>query len=135
MGRREAVTGHPALAIGAIAGGPGTSRAWSDAVKALGRRVIDLREGLDSPLAVNVVFQIPGQFLEPDFEGVRTGQFSRKERRLLVQVALPSRPAGDAVEEVRRFLTWAIYAAEEFAQMEGLVAGELSSLRELVDRL
>jgi hypothetical protein len=89
MGGNCSVSDHPALAIGAVAGGPGANRGWADAVKALGRRVIEVREGVTSPLAVNVVYQIPGRFLEPEFAGVRTGRFSRKEARLLVQVALP----------------------------------------------
>lgn len=129
------MSAHPALAIGAVAGGPGTSRAWSDAVRELGRRVIDLRDGVESPLAVNVVYQIPGQFLEPEFEGVRTGRFSRKEARLLVQVALPRAPTLDAAAEVRVLLHGAIIVAEEFAQMEGLIEGRLASLRDLAETL
>lgn len=126
---------HPALAIGAVAGGPGTNRALAEAVKALGRRVIEKRDGVTSPLAVNVVFQIPGQYLEPEFTGVRTGRFSRKEARLLVQVALPAVPSSSAPDDVRRLLRDAIDAAEEFAQQEGMIEGQLTELRELLGRL
>jgi hypothetical protein len=94
-----------------------------------------VRKGIESPLAVNVVYQIPGQFLDPDFEGVRTGRFSRKEARLLVQVALPREPSSDTSAEVRRLLRDAIAAAEDFAQQEGMIGGQLSGLRELVDRI
>jgi hypothetical protein len=101
----------------------------------LGKRVMQIRGETESPLAVNVVYQIPGQFLEPDFEGVRTGKFSRKEARLLVQVALPGSPEKDAAAEVRALLLDALAAAENFAQQEGMVQGPLTELRGLVGRL
>jgi hypothetical protein len=126
---------HPALAIGAVAGGPGTDRGWSQAVKDLGRRVMAVRDGVESPLAVNVVYQIPGEFLDPDFEGVRTGRFSRKEARLLVQVALPRKAGSESTAEVRRLLRDAIAAAEEFARQEGMIEGQLTELWELAERL
>jgi len=90
------MSAHPVLALGVIVGGPGVSVQWSEAVTQLGRRVMELREGVEPPLSVNVVYQIPGQFLQPDFEGARSGRFSRKEGCLLVQVALPATPTGDA---------------------------------------
>jgi len=130
------MSAHPALALGMVVGGPGASVQWSEAVQQLGRRVMELREGVDSPLSVNVVYQIPGQFLQPDFEGVRSGYFSRKEGCLLVQVALPATPAGDAYEEARARLTQAISVAEQFSYMEGLTpTEELLPLRHLVGRL
>ena len=107
-------THHPILAIGAVDGGPSE---WSEAVRDLGKRVMELREGVHSPLAVNVVYQIPGRFLAPEFEGVRTGRFSRKEARLLVQVALPAEVAADTSVEVRRLLRDAIETAEAFFQL------------------
>jgi hypothetical protein len=94
--------------------------------------VIEVREGVTSPLAVNVVYQIPGQNLEPEFEGVRTGRFSRKEARLLVQVALPREPSSSSSAEVRRLLYDAIAVAEDFAQQEGMIKGQLTELRDLV---
>ena len=127
---------HPALAIGAVAGGPGSSRDWTDAVKLLGRRVMELREGVESPLSVNVVYQIPGQFLQPDFDGTRSGRFSRKENRLLIQVALPATPEGDPYEEARACLIQAVSLAEQFAYQEGLTPNEeLLPLRDLLRRL
>jgi hypothetical protein len=127
---------HAALAVGAVEGGPGSSVEWNEAVKRLGRRVTELRDSVESPLSVNIVYQIPGQFLQPDFDGARSGRFSRKESSLLVQVALPATPVGDAYEEVRSLLTEAISLAEQFAYQEGLTpAAELLPLRQLVARL
>lgn len=126
---------HPSLSIGAVAGGPGTNREWAEAVKELGRQVAVLREGVDSPLAVNVVFQIPGQYLQPDFKGIRSGRFSRKEARLLVQVALPGAPSPSPQIDVRRLLGEAVLVAEEFARQEGMIDGQLVELRGLLQRL
>lgn len=125
---------HP-LAIGAVAGGPGASREWSEVVLKLATRVIAMREGVPSPVAVNVVYQIPGRFLDPEFEGVRSGCFSRKEARLLIQVALPSNPSSDASADVRRLLWDAVALAEDFAQQEGMIEGQLIELRALFGRL
>ncbi len=127
---------HPTLAVGLVAGGPGSSREWIEAVKLLGRQVMQSRVDVESPLAVNVVFQVPGQFLQPDFEGARSGRFSRKERRLLVQVALPSEPDGDAYRDARDRLNQAVAVAENFAYEEGLTpTAEITPLRELLTRL
>lgn len=129
------MTTHPSLAIGAVAGGPGTSRKWTEAVQSLGRRVIAAREGVTSPLAVNVVYQIPGEHLEPEFIGVRSGRFSRKDARLLVQVALPPEPSLEPDQEVRALLRDAIGLAEDFARQEGMIIGGLEELRGLLDRV
>lgn len=125
----------PILSIGAVAGGASASRAWENAIKRAAQRVIRLREGRSSPLAVNVVYQIPGEVMTPDFEGVRTGQFSRKDRRLLVQVALPHEPAHDADQEVVDRLSEAIELAEEFARMEAMIEGNLVDLRAIVSAI
>lgn len=44
---------------------------------------------VESPLNVNVIYQIPGNILKPDFEGVRTGHYSKEDSSLIVQAALP----------------------------------------------
>jgi hypothetical protein len=102
---------------------------------ALSRRVQALRAGVPSPLAVNVVFQIPGKFLTPDFQGVRSGRFSRKERALLVQVALPTEPSSTPDVDLTDYLRTAVAVAEDFAQQEALIDGPLNELRELIERL
>lgn len=129
------MTSTEALSIGAMSGGSGANGKWVAAVMALMRLVRELRVGVTSPLGVNVVFQIPGDNLTPEFEGVRSGIFSRKESKLLVQVGLPSEPRGSADQEVRCLLRSAVLLAEDFAQQEALVDGELEELRELLERL
>jgi len=129
------MTVHPALSIGAIEGGPGSSQEWLDAVVGIGKQIMGVVEGTTSPLAVNVVYQIPGRYLEPEFEGVRSGTFSRKESFLVVQVALPMKPVANASDEVFAFLRDAVAVAEDFAYQEGMIEGELADVRELLDRL
>jgi hypothetical protein len=125
----------PALSLGGVIGGTSASRAWEMAVKRLARRVVDARKGVTSPLAVNVVYQIPGEHVRPDFTGVRSGHFSRKNLQLLVQVALPPEPVGDPDVEVVALLREAVNVAEEFARQEGLAESGLVELQELVGRL
>jgi hypothetical protein len=38
---------------------------------------------------LDVVFHVAGSLLEPEFDGVRTGRFSRRRRMLQVQIAVP----------------------------------------------
>lgn len=125
----------PPLALGAIAGGTSASRAWEMAVKRLAKRIIEVRTGVTTPLAVNVVYQIPGEHAQPDFVGVRSGRFSRKDLRLLVQVALPPEPTADADAEALDYLNQALALAADFARKEGLINGDLTELQGLVAAL
>jgi hypothetical protein len=69
----------PALSVGSVEGGntPSTLR-WRDAITELTLEVADGARDVDSPLKVNVIFQVPGNILKPDFEGVRTGHYSKR---------------------------------------------------------
>lgn len=123
------------LSVGAVGGGPGTDRRWVAAVMELMRNVKELRASVDSPLAVNVVFQIPGPNLAPEFEGLRSGTFSRKERKLMVQVALDREAPQCPDQEVRSLLKRAVMLAEDFAQKEAIIEGQLTGLRDLAERV
>ena len=55
------------------------------------------------------MFHVPGSILKPEHTGLRTGRFSRKERILQVQIAVP-----DSLMEspaLRRFLLGSIREA------------------------
>ncbi len=39
--------------------------------------------------SLDLVFHVPGSVLKPEFVGLRTGKFSRKERLLQIQIAVP----------------------------------------------
>jgi hypothetical protein len=126
---------HPPLAISAVIGGTMGTRPWKAAVAAITRRVNTLCTKYRSPLAVHVVFQVPGEVLRPDFAGVRTGVFSRREMSLVVQVAVPDNVDQDREEWLIAMLRRAVGEAERFAVSEALPDTDLSSLRTLVDSL
>jgi hypothetical protein len=125
------------LSIGAIVGGlRPRSRDWGDELGPIARRISAECEGVETPLAVNVVFHIPGEVVVPEFEGVRTGRYSKKSAHLMVQVAIPDIPLPD---DVGRYLLGrieeAIAEAEAFGQRRKLFEGRLEELRALVGRL
>jgi hypothetical protein len=121
----------PALSIGVAVGGTTLeARRWGDAAMELARHVKTLREGVQSPLNVNVVFQVPGEVVSVDFSGVRTGRYSPKERLLLVQAAVPTdEPTSDSRLVLLSLLQAAIEEAEAFARRRALADGPLEALR------
>jgi hypothetical protein len=123
----------PVLSVGVITGG--TSRettAWRRAAAQLGLAVEDLRGVRDAPVRVNVVFEIPGEVSSPPFAGVRTGRYSKADRHLLVQVAVPRGSADTAV--LLDLLRDAIAAAVDWSRARGL-ADDLPVQRSIVERL
>ena len=49
---------------------------------------------------INPIFIVPGSLHVPDFEGLKTGHFSRREKGLVIQVAVPKAVAeGVGVEQ------------------------------------
>lgn len=92
------------------------------------------RGQLTSPLHLNVVFQIPGNLLKPEFEGVRTSEFSKMDRLLMVQVALPEEPPTDIDAYLKEKLISAVDEAERWARKRG-AAEDLRQTRCLVKSL
>ncbi len=124
-----------ALSIGILLGGSSlATAAWDNALTALTRVIAGRRQGLSSPLNVNVVFQVPGQFLKPEFEGVRMGTYWKRYKALVVQVAVPEELPDDVWADVLTRLSAAIDEAEGWAQKKG-IAENLDSLRDFVKRL
>ena len=89
---------------------------------------------MDSLLNVNVIFQVPGNILKPDFDGVRTGYFSKKESSLIVQAALPEDAPDDVDDYLKRMLDAAVDEAERWAQRRRL-APDLRPLHEVLSSL
>jgi hypothetical protein len=123
------------LSIGSVVGGSTpTNRRWRDAIRDLTSRVVEARSDVDSPLNVNVVFQVPGNIIKPDFDGTRTGRFSKKDSLLMVQVGLPE----EVPEDVEAYLKDAIYAALDEAERwaeRRRQPHDLSQLRAILDRV
>jgi hypothetical protein len=121
------------LSIGSIQGrwSPGMST-WREAIRSLSLGITQAREGVKSVLGVNVVFHVPGDILQPEFEGVRTGTFSKKNSLLMVQVALPEKPLSDVNAYLRARTVEALDEAERWARKKK-IASDLSHLRRIVD--
>jgi hypothetical protein len=126
----------PVLSLGAMVGGTRPqARAWRRAVSDLGSRVKAAREGVESPLRVNVVFQIPGEVLPViEFSGVRTGRYASADRHLLIQAALPADVPAEPQRLLMELLGQAVELAVQFARRRG-IADDLGELRELVSSL
>jgi hypothetical protein len=78
--------------IGRIYGGPELDGTPVD--QAIAKLVRSRGEGKASTLgdfgSLDVVFHVAGSILQPEHKGVRTGRFSKRERMLQVQVAVPA---------------------------------------------
>jgi hypothetical protein len=126
--------GRP-LGIGSVVGGmTDSARIWSEAITRLTIQVDEARRGWSSPLSVNAVFHVPGNILKPEFEGVRTGTYSKKDGWLMVQVALPEQPPDDVDSDLKERLMAAVEEAERWARRRQ-VADDLTELRQLVGTL
>lgn len=74
--------------IGAVFGGPELADAPIEkAIRLIGKARGPIEKS-DSG-ALDIVFHVPGSLLKPEFTGVRTAKFSRKERTLMLQIAVP----------------------------------------------
>jgi hypothetical protein len=125
----------PALSIGAVVGGQSPSAAkWRASIRALTNAVAIAAQEIQTPININVIYQVPGHIIKPDFEGVRTGVYSKSKRWLIVQVALPEKAPDDSDAYVRRTLAAAVDEAERWARKRG-ITDNLDSLRRLVARL
>ncbi len=124
------------LSVGTLIGGtkPPTKQ-WDVETTALAKRIIALREGIESSLNVNVVYQIPGELWSPNFTGVRTGSFSAARRLLIVQVAVPSGWPVDPRGLLMNLLSEAIEAAESYARRRKSPTTCLKFGRYLLDRV
>jgi hypothetical protein len=129
-------SGPPAsLSLGVMVGGTGqTPNAWRNAATKLSVRVRALRQGVESPLRVNVVFQIPGEVVQVKFNGVRTGRYSPENQHLLVQAAVPEELPPDPELVLIDLLRRAVEEAIKFARKKG-VAEDLPGLRGIVELL
>lgn len=124
------------LSIGAVYGGtPAIDEAWMPDIGALMRDVIARREGVTSPLNVNVVFHVDGELLPPvDFQGVRTGRLSRKRMHLMMQAAVPPDPGQERRAVLVKLLRDAVAEAEALARRRKIADG-LPEIRAIVESI
>lgn len=104
------------FSIGSVVGGrTAGNRAWTDEIARLTSEVAAARAGIEAPLNLNVVFQVAGGLIQPDFEGVRTGTFRKAQRLLMVQVALPEAAPAEPRAELLALLEDAVAEAEAWS--------------------
>ena len=102
------------LYIGEIRGGPELDNA--PIINAISR-LFSLK-GSDGPelgTSLDIVFQIPGSVFSPEFEGVRTGRFSRKEQILQIQIAVPKEMVYENEDDALSFCFEALRTASGLA--------------------
>lgn len=104
-----------AVSIGMVVGGTTPDNApWVEAVKALGRQIIEIRGSDEVPLNVNIVFRVGGKYLNPEFAGVRTGRYFRRESVFVVQVAIGEPAPDDPTAHLKAMAGKALDAAEHW---------------------
>ncbi|WP_333680498.1 hypothetical protein [Dyella sp.] len=124
----------PALSLGSIVGGSTVAnKPWQAAIRELTTRIGEVRQGVEVPLNLNVVFQVPGNMLKPEFVGVRTGSFSKARALLMVQVAVPEEVPPDPALYVKNAIHEAIDEAARWA-VKRKVAIDVPKLLDILDR-
>ena len=123
----------PALSIGAVFGGRTTLVDVKPTILDWSRRIEAARTGIDAPLRLNLVFQVPGDHFAPDFAGLRTGRFSPSRRQLLVQAAVPETLRSDTDSYVSETLREAIRMVEAFGAEREYTAGRVAELWRILE--
>lgn len=122
------------IAIGAILGGDIEGRAWARVIGSLALASRPIRQGIETPLRVNVIFFVDGPVRPNLFNGVRTGSFLRKKNLLIVQAAVYPKPGDDKRAVLLPLLQECVDVAEEFARKRG-IAQDLPGIRSIIDHL
>jgi hypothetical protein len=105
------------LSVGVIVGGfTAESKIWREALTRLSRGVSGVRDQLGPELNINVEFQVPGNLIAPDFQGVRTGTFRKADRLLKIQVAVPVDPPNDPYAYGLQAIREAVDTAEAWSR-------------------
>jgi hypothetical protein len=113
--------------VSRINGGPELTGSTVDRVLArISSLVGDGEE--DTFASLDIVFHVHGSVLSPEHVGVRTGRFSKKERMLMLQIAVPKHVVESDETEIRRFvlasLEEAVLLAEPLFQQTKIAYGK-----------
>ena len=92
------------ISVGMVLGGP-EHVAFDREVRKLMKFCRENRERGFAGSEINIVYHVPGSVGKPDYVGIRTGQFSKKERCLMVQIAVEEEFAAlHDTNEIRRYI-------------------------------
>jgi len=118
-----------ALSVDSIGGkAAGADPLWQPAIVHLQRAVKRLARETESPIAVAVLFHVPGRYLKPDVVGVRIAERSLHDPVLRIDAALPSVTPESPQHLLCECLIEAVWLAEQQGET-------LSGLRDLVVQL
>lgn len=102
------------LFIGAVLGGPELENGHIHRYISLIRKASEQCGVSESTTpALDVVFHVPGSMLPINFEGLRTAKFSKNQKMLMIQVAVPKNIQGSDLES---FILASLRRAAELAQ-------------------
>ncbi len=89
--------------IGQVYGGPELKGSRIDRVLAKVTRLVG--EGEEGAFgSLDVVFHVPGSIGAPEHTGIRTGRFSKRERMLMLQIAVPREVLTKEEPEIEEFV-------------------------------
>jgi|GEM_PF-1116271 len=108
------------LFVGAIGGGPETDETkihehWTSISHLKDSYCDESLLGVEG--FIDFVFHIPGSVMKPDFKGIRTGRFSRKQKILQIQCAVPKKLVDADEEKVVKFIFKSIREAIDIAKL------------------
>ncbi|MFI6793469.1 hypothetical protein ACIBG4_39690 [Nonomuraea sp. NPDC050383] len=112
---------------GSVVGGPDIDTDVEAAIRDITLRLQELQGQVRALFLVNVIYQVGGEFLAPEFAGVRTGRFSNGV--LIVQAAVPEGSYDDAFGFLGLLLVDAVDAVVVWAARRKDVQVSISDLR------
>ena len=99
------------VSLGAVLGGPEQSLA----IQTFRKLSQQFPKG-GAPF-LNVVFHFPGSLIAPDYVGLRTGRFSKKESGLMIQAAVPKSVAdSDRIADILDYFDQTIREAMDLSR-------------------
>jgi hypothetical protein len=124
------------LSVGAIYGGMKSPAAeWKAVLTPLTERLPGLRDAIESPLNLHIMFHVPGELL-PDkaLTGVRKAGYTRWINLVRVDAVLPRELPDDPAGHIRQLMADAIAVAEDFARDQG-IADDLPGLHAIIAQI
>jgi hypothetical protein len=103
--------------IGSVLGGPEVSGTPVDTIitrLARASHAYQQAHEIASEGGLDIVYHVPGSMMQPEFEGLRTGKFSKKEKMLMVQISVPT--LFESEQHLERFLVEALREAIQLAK-------------------
>lgn len=120
------------LSLSSVIGGRTlANRGWTEVIRELTRRIAAHRDGVESTVNVNIEFHVPGNLLQPEFEGIRTGAFSKSDALIKVQIALPEQLPADPMAYLVELIWEALEIVDQWSSRRKLGV-DTASLRELL---